>query len=139
MDRTAYNKAHYAIQKKRSDELKRFQELYPERYIELLAKVQREIEKVGPYVKVNLPCITVSRSLTTEELDNIAYKPNERHVFVHAKDSYGGEHLYCESVIFPNPNIEQAITVAIQRHCKAVMTSYELCHCPACVKRHPNN
>jgi len=163
--RKAYNRAHYQQQKKQSDELKRFKELYPERYAELMAKVKAEMEhpivKAEPIVRAgrsatpglayedipdilkykDTPFGRVKRQwpLTTEDLDEIFFPPNRREVYVHFQDTWGKEHLIFKSIPYPVDDVEQAIlNIANTIPNFDRLTSYELCTCPACIKRHGN-
>lgn len=163
--RKAYNRARYQQQKKQSDELKRFKELYPERYAELMAKVKAEMEhsvvKAEPIVRaggsaapnidyMDIPDILkykdtpfgrVKRQwpLTTEDLDEIFFPPDKREVYVHFLDTWGKEHLIFKTISYPVDDVEQAILNIVDTIPDFnKLTKYELCTCPACIKRHGN-
>jgi len=160
--RRTYNQAHYAIQKQRSEELKRFKELYPERYAELQAKIKAEAAS-GAYTKLperpivhssdgtlayeSVPDILkykitswgrIERKwpLTEEDIDEIVYKPNKRHVFIHTHDK-----TYCENIPYPIEQPLDAIVAELDRRHPGhtEVATFELCNCPACLKRHPNS
>ncbi len=129
--RTEYNKAHYAIQKKRNDELKAFKEAYPERYAELVAKVQAEASAPRPVVQREVIDIsfTGKRPLTTEEIDAIVYDPHERHVFIVSVDKWNGEHPNLFNIPWPTDNVDQAVQEALRQwHGDYTVTSYRICN-----------
>jgi len=143
--RKAYNKTRYAYQKEQQDALKRFQELYPERYAELVAKVKAEMSTPSPTptfkqhsatVQAHLDSQSSSEGWTTEQIDAIVYDPHERHIFITTQS----DKLYCESITYPNDNVTKAMAEVLDRrhpyHSPA--KEYYWCECPACLRRHPN-
>jgi len=150
--RKAYNQGHYAIQKKHNEELKRFKELFPERFAELQAQVKQEAQEhpiikaprtvtnIGTRLEVSdVPYALKYRPngterawpLSTEELDEIMYRANERDVYIHCK----GDHHYFETV--PETATPKDIEEVMKRHLNhEAIISFELCNCPACIKRH---
>ncbi len=163
--RRAYNQARYKQQKKASDALKLFRKMCPERYVELLAQVKAETHtKVATTIvsattstnrnactDASIPDILKYRNtpngpirrnwpLSEEELDSIVYSPNERHIHIRAKDAWGVEHTYFESVPYPTNTLEQRVAVCLEmRNVVDPSATFELCYCRACTARHPSN
>ena len=151
--RAAYNHEKYAIQKQRDEELKRFAELYPERYAQLVAKVKAEgpivKTEIAPYARpvaslhpTDVPNVLKKFTwpISKEDLDSILLPLNERHVYLHTHDEWNKIHLNFESIVFPNEDIDMACRkVLTRRYPSYTLESIELCTCSACLRRHPNN
>lgn len=135
--RRAYNRAHYAQQKKMNDAVKRFAELYPERFAELLIQAkatpfkveERQVIRVTP-IAIELPELYKNRQLPliADELDAIAYDPQERHIWLKTSDS----HLLFKGIKYPSTPQE-----IVQQFPSTI--TFQWCDCPACLKRHPTS
>ena len=154
--RTAYNRARYAEQKKRNEQLETFKRLYPERYAQLVEQAKSEpipqkIEVVRhtltPTVDVaSIPDILRYKTtpygkiprkwpLSPEELDEILYDPNEVDVYVWFKDAYGKETMTFKGVTKNLENVEAQLIAQIPG--AVSITKYAICKCPACLRRFP--
>ena len=147
-NRQEYNKLQAAVRRQQAETLRRFREANPERYAELLAKAKTEVEQEESQPR--LPRRTYTPTYTTTahnpletarqsaRIDNILYKPQERHYFVYTKSDWDTSRLYCESFI-PTPTLEEVLDELHRRHPKfsGTITELEPCYCPACLRRHP--
>lgn len=135
MNRPEYNRMRYAEKQRTAEAVKRFAELYPEKFAELKQRAAKEVNEPIK-VLVRQARQATGGALSALDIDRILYPPNERHYYIRTKDQLGDEHLLFESLQGP----QYSLAVA-QKHWPTLATalvSVEPCHCPACLKRHGN-
>ena len=132
MNRTAYNKLHYEVQRTRNAMLKKYKEEHPERFAELLKQAQADIDK--PVIHC-----TTSYTLSQQYTPIQQYTPTESEIqekiaqidsailaFRNGRKSFyinvDGRHL------FENHFNENDI---LQKYPGALVTP---CTCPLCVR-----
>lgn len=138
MNREDYNKLQHEAKKQKSEGLKRFAEMYPERFAELQEQAKREynLPIVRKVTRFDLPG---TRALTEEDIDRIVYDPEERHYLIRAADKWGSEHTFFEGLKPSEATNETVLNCLIEKHSRyypAKILQITPCNCPACIKRH---
>lgn len=122
MNRAKYNKLQYEAKKSLREGIKRFKELYPERYAEL----QRKALESDNIVAKPPPPKDLDRDLRI-------WRAGRKDYFIHTKDTYGNTHTYFETLISPH----EAEQVLSQLHPSYTERDEKIndvvaCTCPLC-------
>lgn len=145
-DRTTYREAQSEARRRTTEQLQRFKELHPEKYAELASQAKQEASEPVLTRHVIRHSPSIVEPLTADELakriediDRRIYDPKKRHYYIKAKDQWGDEHTFFESLIPDEATNDSALSLIIKkhpRHLSTTITSLEPCQCPACIRRH---
>ena len=123
-NRASYNKLQAQARHNSAEMLRRFKELHPDRFAELLTQAKTELNKP----KLLHTHTTPSIQDTIKQLRN-----GRKSYFIHTKDHYNTSHLYHVLLTSPDQALE-AITTQypqVKEH-NEVITKIEKCICPLC-------
>ena len=139
MDRKGYQKLQAQARRESAETLNRFKALYPEKYQELLERARKEVNEPAPERPVVRYSLVRTKALTKEDIDRIVYDPKEREYYIRAKDRWGKEHTFFESLIPKGFTDSTVLEMLIQKHSRydvTTLVAVEPCQCPACIRRH---
>ena len=130
MDKKAYSRVYNQSKQELRDAIKRFERQNPERFAELQAQAQYELEHPPerPIIRHSLP----SRLCPHFDADEFVRLHHTQSFYIHTKDCFNITHLYFESL-----DNETAKEVLVRRHPKFIERSEEVvrvdkCKCPLC-------
>lgn len=138
MNRDAYNKLQQEAKKGLNEAIQHFAEQNPKRFAELQARAKHEVDEPTP-TPITRYIPPGTKALTEEDMDRIVYDPHERHYFVRATDTWGGEHLFCASLKPSEVTNETILSYLIEKHPRYSsdkILQVTPCNCAACIKRH---
>ena len=133
--RTAYNKLHYDAIRQQREAIQAFKAANPERFAELLKKVEEDVAIPAPFTPLT-PISVVSSNRVKEIIAEVAKGRKDYFIYTEiAHDGWIEEHKYFEMLY--SPTIDEACakvnerwgTILASENIKRV----EKCSCPACV------
>ena len=143
MNRTTYNKLHYEYQRKQREMLETFKREHPERYAELMKKVQTDIEEEEkhPYLRLQTTSTLiphVSEQQLTENTNRLnrileRVRAGRKDYYIDIEIPHNGwveTHKYFELLNKP----EDALSIVSKKYelVGAKVTRTEMCSCPLC-------
>ena len=134
--RTAYNKLHYDAIRQQREAIKAFKEANPERFAELLKKVEEDVATPSPFTLLT-PTPHFSSSRVKEILAEIGKGRKDYFIYVEVvHDGWTEEHKYFEMLYNPTDVDEVIEKLKVRWNITLEpenIKRVEKCSCPACV------
>ena len=134
--RTAYNKLHYDAIRQQREAIQAFKAANPERFAELLKKVEEDVATPSPFTLLT-PTPHFSSSRVKEILAEIGKGRKDYFIYVEVvHDGWTEEHKYFEMLYNPT-DVDEVIEKLKERWGMNLLPEnikrVEKCSCPACV------
>ena len=133
--RTAYNKLHYDAIRQQREAIQAFKAANPERFAELLKKVEEDVAIPAPFTPLT-PISVVSSNRVKEIIAEVAKGRKDYFIYTEiAHDGWIEEHKYFE-MLYEATSTEACAKVNERWKTNLVAENIkrvEKCSCPACV------
>ena len=134
--RTAYNKLHYDAIRQQREAIQAFKAANPERFAELLKKVEEDVATPSPFTLLT-PTPHFSSSRVKEILAEIGKGRKDYFIYVEVvHDGWTEEHKYFEMLYNP-ADVNEVVEKLKERWGMNLLPEnikrVEKCSCPACV------
>ena len=134
--RTAYNKLHYDAIRQQREAIQAFKAANPERFAELLKKVEEDVAIPTPFTPL-APISVVSSNRVKEIIAEVAKGRKDYFIYTEiAHDGWIEEHKYFEMLYNP-ADVNEVVEKLKERWGMNLLPEnikrVEKCSCPACV------